>query len=171
MEMMKNLFGLADLYVPAVATNEKVLGDIQEMLDSVPIPAPLAMGPMGQPVPSGPPQPSKKLEFYEDPPSEYLVYKQWLMSEEARTAKQVNQDGYMNVYLYAQMLQQTVQKLQQQAQASAANQGIFGLASNIAGMGLNFILPGAGTLFSGLANAGMNAGNIGGTGGNLGPLY
>ena len=111
----KKYIGLEDLTVLGADSANKAIAEIQELLTSVPVPTmTMQQTPLG-PVPTPGIGPSIPFDpIIDDPPNEFPEYQKWFRGNESRLAKSTNPDGWKNVYLRAQVLQQQIQ--QQQAQ-------------------------------------------------------
>jgi hypothetical protein len=117
--MAKNLIGLPDLRIVGADIEEKALWDISQLLKSAPVPS---VNPQTQqPVigPDGKPAMESSMPIdpvFDDPATEFPIYKTWMNSPEARAIKITNPDGYANVKLKGTELNAAIQKAAQQAQ-------------------------------------------------------
>lgn len=130
--MMKDLFGLEDLYIPGEDDRIRQLFDILEMLNSPPMEIPGAFDPItGEP---GPPQfqstkpPNPDLD---DNEVRIQVLKAWLLSEVGEDEKITNPPGYENVManLRERVQLQQQQMMQQMMMGPQPDTGIEGEGS------------------------------------------
>jgi hypothetical protein len=121
LELLQNMFGMADFYIPQVAARNKQLGEIEVLLKSTPVPNPqveLLKQKIAQMKEAGVdpqelaaaeqqveamPQQVSSIEIdakREDNDTEALTCWQYINSPEGRGDKQKNKDGFDNVCLH-----------------------------------------------------------------------
>jgi hypothetical protein len=137
LQMGKDLIGLEDLVIPGADSAAKQQQEIEELLDSEPIPDEKAMqaqaaaqtvaaqGGVQMPAPAEPPMTASVPidEEFDDHPSEYAECKRWINSPEGQKKKNSDDPsdvaGFQNVRMHA-LLHKAVMDKQQQQQAQQA---------------------------------------------------
>src|SRR5258708_18331402 len=130
LEVIANMMGLADLYMPQVASRNKQLGEIEVLLKSIPVPNPQVeeatqkieqmkmagvdpqeLAAAEQQVAAMPPEISSLPidEKTDDNDTEAATCWQYINGQEGRRAKRSNPDGFKNVCLHYDEHAQAVQ--------------------------------------------------------------
>lgn len=102
--ILRNALGLTDFYIPGEDDRSKQNDEIQQLLESEPLPNPA----FGEPGPDGMPDtnqfvPSVEIDpTYDNHAIQFEIVRQWAISEAGRLAKIENEAGYQNVLLHGQ---------------------------------------------------------------------
>jgi hypothetical protein len=135
LSLIKDVNGLPDLEIPGASAGEKQLGEIEELLQEMPIPIPevaiqykmaTAMAAMTGQQPPSPPGPEQLYRssiqidpIMDDHQSEFTEGRTWVNSRKGQQAKREKQEGFLNVRLHLlehkKMIDQA-QQAQMQAQ-------------------------------------------------------
>lgn len=134
-QILKDAIGLNDFYIPGIASREKQLEEITELINSAPIPTGQPeMGPDGMPVmdmQSGMPQmamgPSVPIDpDIDDHEVEAEICRSYLISDAGRLLKTENPEGYQNLLLHYKehnMIVQQMMMMQQQQEMQQEKDG------------------------------------------------
>lgn len=121
--LIHEAIGLVDFYVPNEDDVIKQYDEIKELLNSEPMPNPMAEDPQalvmaeatGQPPPM-PELPSVEIDpIFDNHAVEFEICRKWICSEAGRQTKLDNEPGYMNVLLHGKQHYMEIQRLQMEA--------------------------------------------------------